>query len=84
MVQFGPCSGLPRMNASSTSTRGTMKRLIGMSEPSSNCMSSSSTPWSGSVMLEDTCMAREVRPILWPIILRPPAIFLSTQARWMA
>ena len=72
------------MNASSTSTRGTMKRSKGMSLPSSKNMSSSSAPKSGSVMLDDTCMAREVRPILCPTSLRPSLIFCATQARWMA
>ena len=43
-VQPGPFSGLPRMNASSTSTRGTMKRWKGMSLPSSKNMSSSRAP----------------------------------------
>ena len=32
-VTPGPCSGLPRMNASSTSMRGAMKRLASMSLP---------------------------------------------------
>ena len=29
-------------------------------------------------------MAFEVRPILWPFRVRPSAIFIATQARWMA
>ncbi|MNG22240.1 hypothetical protein D3C84_1067010 [compost metagenome] len=43
-VTFGPLSGLPRMNANSTSTRGTMKRSKGISLLSSNSMSSSRAP----------------------------------------
>ncbi|MNL46264.1 hypothetical protein D3C87_1689630 [compost metagenome] len=43
-VTLGPLRGLPRMKASSTSTRGTIKRLNGMSVPSSKIMSSSSAP----------------------------------------
>ena len=41
-VTPGPLSGRPRMKASSTSTRGAMKRSTGMSPPASKNMSSSS------------------------------------------
>ena len=73
--------------ASSTSTRGAMKRLAGMSSTwpgvQVNSMSSSSVPKSGSVIWLAICMAREVRPILWPITARPSASFSATHARLM-
>ena len=84
MVMPGPFSGLPRMKASSTSTRGAMKRLIGMSVPCSKNMLSSSGAKSGSVICEEICMAREVRPILRPFTTWPSASLRFTQARWIA
>ena len=44
MLTSGPCSRLPSTKASSTSTRGAMKRAIGMSPPSWKNMSSSKVP----------------------------------------
>ena len=48
-----------------------MKRAASISLPSRSSMSSSSMPKSGSVICEASCMAREVRPILWPMTRRP-------------
>ncbi len=46
-VTSGPCSGAFSTKASSASIRGWMKRSAGMVAPSSNAMSSSSTPTVG-------------------------------------
>ncbi len=43
-VAFGPFSGRARMNANSTSRRGTMKRAVSTSPPSRSTMLSSSRP----------------------------------------
>ena len=83
-VTPGPFSGLPRMNASSTSMRGAMKRLASMSLPWAKNMSSISGAKSGSVIWLACCMAREVRPILRPLMVRPSASSSCTQARWIA
>ena len=72
------------MKASSTSTRGAMKRLAGMSAPVPKNMSSISGASSGSVIWLAICMARDVSPILRPLMLRPSASSSATQARWMA
>jgi hypothetical protein len=77
-------SGLPRTNASSTSMRGAMKRLASMSPPCSKNMSSISGAKSGSVIWLACCIAREVRPILRPLIVWPSASSSWTQARWIA
>ena len=47
-------------------------------------MSSSSVPWSGSVICDAICIAREVRPILCPFTTLPSASFSCIQARWIA
>ncbi|MNP78733.1 hypothetical protein D3C76_1764200 [compost metagenome] len=77
---FGPLSGAFMMNAISASMRGWMKRSPGTVAPSSNIMSSNSTPESGMSMLSAYCIALDVRPIFQPITLRPSAIFFFTQA----
>jgi len=51
-VAPGPFNGRPRMNASSTSIRGAMKRLASMSVPCAKNMSSISGAKSGSVICE--------------------------------
>jgi hypothetical protein len=80
MLTSAPWSFFFRMKASSTSTRGAMKRSVGIA-PGAKNMSSSSVPKSGSSIWLDCCIAREVRPILWPRTWRPSAIFMATQAR---
>jgi hypothetical protein len=75
---------LARMKASSASTRRPMKRCVGTTPPSAKNMSSSSTPKSGSSMPTACCMAREVRPILWPLTVRPAATLRRIHSRWMA
>ncbi len=72
-VTPGPLSGLPRMKANSTSMRGAMKRLTGMSPPLVKNMSSISGAKSGSSIWLDCCIAREVRPILRPLTTRASA-----------
>ena len=72
------------MKASSTSMRGAMKRDTGMSPPLAKNMSSISGAKSGSSIWLDCCIAREVRPILRPLIMRPSASSSATQARWIA
>ena len=72
------------MNASSTSMRGAMKRLIGMSPPALNSMSLISGAKSGSSIWLDCCIARDVKPILRPTMRWPSAISSFTHARWIA
>jgi len=82
-VTPGPRSGRASPKASSTSTRGAMKRSRGMS-PSAKNMSSSSGAKSGSSICDESCIAREVRPILRPLTTRPSASRSASQARWIA
>ena len=82
-VTPGPASGRPSTKASSTSTRGAMKRSIGMS-PAAKNMSSISGAKSGSSICDACCIAREVRPILRPLTTRPSASSRRTHSRWIA
>jgi len=84
MVQPGPDNRDFITKASSASTRVAMKRSVGTSPPSAKNMSSSRMPESGSSILSALCIAFEVRPILWPLTVRPCAIFMSIHAFWMA
>ena len=72
------------MKANSTSIRGAMNRLISMSPPWGKNMSSINGAKSGSEIWLACCMAREVRPILRPLMVRPSASSSWTQARWIA
>ncbi len=47
-------------------------------------MSSISGAKSGSEICDACCIARDVRPILRPLITRPSACSSPTHARWIA
>jgi len=83
-VQPGPARRLLMTKASSASTRVAMKRSDGTTPPSVKNMSSSRIPESGSSMLSALCIAFEVRPILWPLTVRPSAVLISIQVFWIA
>ncbi|KQP45484.1 hypothetical protein [Pseudorhodoferax sp. Leaf274] len=72
--------GVTGTKASSTSRRGRWNCAAEIRAPSAYTMLSSSTPSSGSFIFEAICIAREVRPILWPTMRAPDLTLASAQS----